>query len=381
MSSETLPDIDWQSVPTPCLVFDPVRLEGNLRVLAGVKEHTGCRVLLALKAFALPGVFSRLKGVLDGVCASSPYEARLGREEFGGEIHVYAPAYSEADMREIRGAADHVVFNSSAQLKRYRRATEGLSRGLRVNPRHSEVDVALYDPCAPQSRLGITAPVFREVNLEGVEGLHFHTLCELNADSLERTLRVVERDFGWCFDRLRWVNMGGGHQITRSGYDLDLLKDLISVFRAKHPGVQVYLEPGEAVVLNAGYLAATVLDIVRNEIDIAILDTSAAAHMPDVLEMPYRPDVLNSGVAGEYAHTYRLAGLTCLAGDVIGDYSFREPLAPGKRVVFRDMAHYTTVKATTFNGLRLPSLAVYEPGGGLKIIRTSSYEDYRSRLS
>ena len=300
------------------------------------------------------------------------------------DILEFTPAYSAADVEELTKYCDHVVFNSFAQWRRFGAMLAAQPRpiecGLRVNPEYSEVKVPLYDPCAPNSRLGIRREDFEGQDPSGIAGLHFHCLCEQGADTLERTLAVVEEKFGEFLPGLKWVNFGGGHHITRGDYDVHRLCDLIRRFQQRH-GLAVYLEPGEAVALNAGVLVASVLDIVRSGMDIAILDTSASAHMPDVLEMPYRPAVVGAGEPGEFPHTYRLGGLTCLAGDVIGDYSFPRPLAVGDRIVFLDMAHYTMVKATTFNGVRLPSIAICRPSGELEIVRRFGYEAYRDRLS
>jgi carboxynorspermidine decarboxylase len=330
-------------------------------------------------------VFPLIRRRLHGVAASSLDEARLGFEEFGREVHVYAPAYRDSEFRELLGYSNHVVFNSFSQWNRLKAEALGfpgrrIRCGLRVNPEHSEVKVALYDPCGPNSRLGITRENFREEDLEGITGLHFHTLCELNADSLARTLAAFEKKFGAFLDRMEWVNFGGGHHITRDDYDVELLSALINDFK-KRFALEVYLEPGEAVALNTGVLVATVLDITRNDMDIAILDASAAAHMPDVLEMPYRPVISGAGRSGEHRFTYRLGGPTCLAGDVIGDYSFPAPLEIGSKLVFLDMAHYTMVKNNTFNGVRLPSIAVLDKEKRLRVVRTFDYADYRTRLS
>jgi carboxynorspermidine decarboxylase len=328
-------------------------------------------------------LFPRLRGHLQGTTGSSLNEARLGHEEFGGETHVYMPAYRAEEWPELTALASHVVFNSFAQWERFG-STTGAARpvfGLRINPEHSEAPVPLYDPCRTGSRFGVRADQLAGRDLGGITGLHFHTLCEQNADALERTLAAVEAKFGGVLGRMAWLNMGGGHHITRADYDLDRLCRNVERVRDTY-GLEVYLEPGEAVVLNAGYLVATVLDIMENEGAIALLDTSAAAHMPDVLEMPYRPEVLGAGAPGRFAHTYRLAGATCLAGDEIGTYSFPDPLRAGDRVVFTDMAHYTMVKNNTFNGVALPSIALYDPEkGGVRVLRTFGYEDYRSRLS
>jgi carboxynorspermidine decarboxylase len=330
--------------------------------------------------------FPQLRRTLHGVCASSLHEARLGREEFGREVHIFAPAYRPDEFPEILQRADHVVFNSFDQWRRFRPAVAACGRpiecGLRVNPEHSEVKVALYDPCGRNSRLGIRQGDFAGHDLEGIHGLHFHTLCELNADALERTLAAVEQRFDSFLRQVQWVNFGGGHHITRPDYEIDRLCRILEGFKTRHPGVAIYLEPGEAVALNSGVLVASVLDFVPNDMTIAILDTSAAAHMPDVLEMPYRPAVVGAGQPGEYPHTYRLGGMTCLAGDVIGDYSFSEPLRIGDRLVFEDMAHYTMVKNNTFNGIGLPAHALFDPAtGAVRVVRRFGYEDFRQRLS
>ncbi len=372
------------SVPSPCFVVDEAALTRNLEVLAGVRERCGARMLLALKAFAMFDRFGLIRRYLDGACASGLYEARLGREEFRKEVHTFSPAYTEAEFGDILRLSDHVIFNSFAQWRRFKPASgEGggdCSFGIRINPDHREAQTALYDPCAPKSRLGVRRFDFEGQDLFGLSGLHFHVLCEQNADALERTLAAVEKQFGDLLPGFQWVNFGGGHHITRNDYDRDLLCNLVSRFRKKYE-VDVYLEPGEAVALDAGVLVATVQDVVRNEMDIAILDVSAACHMPDVLEMPYRPEVAGGGPAGETPHTYRLAGPSCLAGDVIGDYSFGRPLRTGDRLLFLDMAHYTMVKTTMFNGVKHPAIAVWDSeSGDLRVVRRFSYEDFKSRL-
>ena len=377
--------LNLDRVPTPCFVLDEAALKRNLSVLASVQDRTGCKILLALKGFAMFSVFPLIRKTLFGVCASSPHEARLGREEFGREVHTFAAAYSDKDIRQILAVSDHVVFNSFAQWERFRpmvRASDRpVSCGIRVNPAHSEVEIPIYDPCAPCSRLGVLREQFEGQSLEGIAGLHFHTLCEKNSDALERTLERFEDQFKEYIPQMKWINFGGGHHITRPDYDVDRLCRLVSDFKSKY-GKVVYLEPGEAVALNAGYLVGSVLDIVHNEMDIAILDTSAATHMPDVLEMPYRPDIIGAGQPGEKSHTYRLAGLSCLAGDIIGDYSFDRPLAPGEKLVFCDMAHYSMVKTNTFNGIQLPSIAIYQPEtDNFSIIREFGYGDFKGRLS
>lgn len=377
-------EMNVEKIPTPCYVVDETALERNLEVLDSVQRRTGCRIVMALKGFAMFSVFPLIRRRLPGIAASSLDEARLGREEFGGEVHVFAPAYRDSEFEELLGYSDHIVFNSFSQWDHFKpavgRSGKKVRCGIRVNPEHSEVKVPIYDPCGPFSRLGVTRKNFRGDDLEGITGLHFHNLCELNADSLERTLKAFEEKFREFLPAMEWVNFGGGHHITRKDYDVDLLCDLIIDFK-KRRSIEVYLEPGEAIALNTGALVATVLDIIHNEMDVAILDTSAAAHMPDVLEMPYRPEIIGAGKIGEHPYGYRLGGMTCLAGDVIGDYSFPEPLKIGSRLVFLDMAHYTMVKNNTFNGVRLPSIAILGRNKEIRIVKEFGYEDYRNRLS
>ena len=378
-------NLNLDRVPTPCFVIDEGQLQRNLSILENVRKRAGCKILLALKGFAMFSVFPLLRKTLDGVCASSLNEARLGWEEFGKEVHIFAPAYSESDLNELLQHADHLVFNSFSQWTRFRERVKAADRkikcGIRINPEHSEVEIPLYNPCAAGSRLGVRRQDFTASTLLGISGLHFHTLCEKNADALLRTVRVVEEKFGDFIPQMEWMNFGGGHQITHSDYDIDLLCNIILEFRKKF-GVEVYLEPGEAVALNSGILVTTVLDIVHNDMDIAILDSSASTHMPDVLEAPYRPMVIGSGLPGEKAYTYRLAGVTCLAGDVIGEYSFDAPLKIGNKLIFLDMGHYSMVKTTTFNGVNLPAIALYRPQTDeFKVIRQFGYADYKSRLS
>ena len=380
------PDFDVTACPSPAYVVDDALLRRNLELLERVQQESGARILLALKGFALWDAFPLVSRYLVGTTASGQDEARLGAETFGGEVHAYSPAFSEAEMAVVLQYADHLSFNSPAQWQRHRAAVAAAPRevscGLRVNPEYSEGKVALYDPCAPGSRLGTRAADLEGVDLAGLDGLHFHTLCEQDSDALERTLAAFEEKFGRYLRGLAWVNFGGGHHITRPDYDVERLVRVIRDFKARHPHLEVYLEPGEAIALNTGYLVCTVLDIVENDGAIAILDTSATAHMPDVLEMPYRPEILGAGEPGEKAHTYRLGGLTCLAGDVVGEYSFDAPLAIGDRLVFTDMAHYTMVKTTTFNGMRLPSICrIDEASREVRTVKTFGYEDYRQRLS
>ena len=369
--------------PSPAYVVDLGRLRHNLAILDEVQRRSGVKILMALKAFAMWSTFPLIRETLQGVCASSPWEARLGREQFGGEVHSFAAAFKESDVVELLAISDHLVFNSFSQLERFRPLWEKgkVSIGLRVNPEHSEGEIEIYDPCAPKSRLGIPRREFEGKSLDGVEGLHFHTLCEQLFEPLERTVKVFEEKFGEFLPGMKWLNLGGGHHITREGYDIDGLVELITYFQNKY-GVQVYLEPGEAVAIGTGLLVGEVLDVVHNQIDTAILDVSATCHMPDVLEMPYRPEILGGFDAGEKACTYRLGGSSCLAGDIIGDWSFEQPLKAGDRLAFFDMAHYTMVKTTTFNGIQHPHLCTYEPQTGeLKVVRSFVYEDFRSRLS
>ena len=370
----------FKKIKTPAYVTDEAALIKNLKILEEVKEKAGCKILLAQKAFSMFSVYPLLAGTLDGSTASGLYEARLGRECFGKEVHVYAPAFKPEEIDEISQTADHIVFNSIAQLKKYADECRGLSIGLRVNPECSTQETAIYDPCAAGSRLGVRIEDFDESVLDIIDGLHFHTLCEQNSDALKATLEAFEEKFGKFLKGLKWVNFGGGHHITRDDYDRELLIKLIKDFKEKY-GTEVYLEPGEAVALNAGYLVCEVMDIVHNGIDIAILDASAACHMPDVLEMPYRPPLYLSGEAGEKAHTYRLASRTCLAGDIIGDYSFDEALKIGDRLVFQDMAIYSMVKNNTFNGMPLPDIGLLHADGSYELIKRFSYEDFKERLS
>jgi carboxynorspermidine decarboxylase len=376
-------------VTSPSFVVDEGLLQHNAAILDTVQRRTGAKIMLALKGFAMwhsfPLLSRAMQGPLYGVCASSPDEARLGQEEFKGEVHAFAAAWSTQELTETLRYADHIVFNSFAQWRRFRPLVQSCGHavdcGLRINPEHSEGAVDIYNPCSAGSRLGIRLKHFEADGLEGISGLHFHTLCEQGADALARTLDVVEKKFGHVLPQMRWLNFGGGHHITKAGYDIDLLCACIDRVQQRY-GVQVYLEPGEAVALNAGWLVATVLDITTADMPLAILDTSAATHMPDVLEMPYRPMIIGSGEKGEKAYSYRLGGKSCLAGDVIGEYSFDQPLAVGDRLIFTDMAIYSMVKTTTFNGLRLPSIYSYCPATQqLTLVRQFGYEDFKGRLS
>ncbi|WP_343232543.1 carboxynorspermidine decarboxylase [Motiliproteus sediminis] len=384
---------DPTRVPSPCYVIDRAAVEANLQALQRVQTESGAKVLAALKAFSCWELGPLTAQYLSGICASGLHEALLGQEHYlgadgRGEVHVFSAAYSETDLEQILKIAHHVVFNSFGQWQRFqpliRAATAArpeLEFGLRINPEHSEGDVPIYDPCAPGSRLGIPLTQFDGQDLEGISGLHFHTLCEHQFEPLARTLDAVEARFGHLLPQLKWVNFGGGHWISAPGYDIDGLIARIKAFAAKYE-VQVYLEPGEAVAIRSGVLVTEVLDIAYTDRDQAILDTSATCHMPDTLEMPYRADVFGAGEAGEKNHTYRLGGMTCLAGDVIGDYSFDAPLQVGQRLMFDDMSHYTMVKTTTFNGIRLPAIAIWDSRSDeCQVIRTFDYADFRNRLS
>ena len=388
-----------EELRTPCYVIQEEKLKENLQILKDLRERTGCRILLAQKAFSMYSVYPLIGEYLDGTTASGLYEARLGYEEMGRENHIFSPAYREEEMEEILKYCGHVVFNSPAQLKKYRERAKqaGRSIGLRVNPeRSTQEDHAIYDPCAPFSRLGTTAEQFRreltDEEIRSLDGIHFHTLCEQNADALAETLEAVEEKFGDYLYHMKWVNFGGGHHITRKDYDRALLEKCIRHVKETYD-VEVYLEPGEAVALDAGILLTQVLEIVENGMKIAILDTSAACHMPDVLEMPYRPPLKDAGEpekgeaegapargTADRPYVYRLAGPTCLAGDVIGDYTFRQQLQPGDRLEFQDMAIYTMVKNNTFNGMKLPDIILERENGDCQAIRKFGYEDFRCRL-
>ena len=388
-----------EELRTPCYVIQEEKLKENLQILKDLRERTGCRILLAQKAFSMYSVYPLIGEYLDGTTASGLYEARLGYEEMGRENHIFSPAYREEEMEEILKYCGHVVFNSPAQLKKYRERAKqaGRSIGLRVNPeRSTQEGHAIYDPCAPFSRLGTTAEQFRreltDEEIRSLGGIHFHTLCEQNADALAETLEAVEEKFGDYLYHMKWVNFGGGHHITRKDYDRALLEKCIRHVKETYD-VEVYLEPGEAVALDVGILLTQVLEIVENGMKIAILDTSAACHMPDVLEMPYRPPLKDAGEpekgeaegapargTADRPYVYRLAGPTCLAGDVIGDYTFRQQLQPGDRLEFQDMAIYTMVKNNTFNGMKLPDIILERENGDCQAIRKFGYEDFRCRL-
>ena len=385
--TERFSRLDASRLPSPCFVVDEVSVEENLQILDRVQKESGAKVLLALKAFSMWSLGKLVAKYLSGTCASGLHEARLGREHFGGEVHTYSAAYTGKDLREILEISDHVIFNSPAQWKKFRPLCEDAAKrrkidfGLRVNPQHSEGATPLYDPSAPFSRLGTPRDAIQPGDLDGLSGLHFHTLCEQDFPPLERTIAAFEQKFGALMKGMKWMNFGGGHHVTRPGYQVEDLIRTLKEFAQRYP-VQVYIEPGEAIAWKAGVLVAEVLDTMENGMPIAILDTSATCHMPDTLEMPYRAQIIGAGEPGEKPHTYRLGGQSCLAGDVIGDYSFAKPLAVGQRLVFEDMAYYSMVKTTTFNGVRLPSIAIWNSAtDAIRVVREFGYEDFKGRLS
>ena len=374
---------DINELKTPCYVVGEAEFLHNLEILDDVMNKTGCKILLAQKAFSMYETYPLLAKHLKGTTASGLYEAMLGKEYFEGEVHVFSPAYKQQEMNELVKIADHIVFNSFSQWKKYKEQVKSCGReiscGIRCNPEYSEIETDIYNPCFENSRLGTTLDNFDESLLDGIDGLHFHTMCEQNSDVLKRTIPHIEEKFGKYLYKMKWINLGGGHHITKDDYDLDTLVECVNYLKNKYD-VEVYLEPGEAVALNAGYLVTEVLETSKNGMNLAILDTSAACHMPDVLEMPYRPNVIGAGMPDEKKHTYRLGGPTCLAGDIIGDYSFDEPLREGDRLVFCDMAIYSMVKNNTFNGMPLPSIYLHKLDGTLKLVKEFGYEDFKSRL-
>ena len=373
-----------QEVATPAYVIDEKQLIHNLEILKGVQDRTGCSILLAQKAFSVYACYPLIAKYLKGAAASGLFEARLAYEEFPGENHVFNPAFQDKEFSELLQYCDHFVFNSVAQWKKFRERALAAHKecGLRINPEYSTQDHAIYDPCSPLSRLGARISEIQLEELEGLTGFHFHTLCEQGAEPLAETLEAVEEKFGKYLPQLKWINFGGGHHITKEGYNIPLLEKCINRMQEKY-GLKVYLEPGEAVALNAGFLVTEVLELIEGperEMPVAILDASAACHMPDVIEMPYRPPLFNSGEEGEKTYSYMLAGATCLAGDNIGIYSFDEPLQCGQRLVFGDMAIYTMVKNNTFNGMALPDIYYVDSQDELKCIKKFAYENFKCRL-
>ena len=388
-------NINFNEVSTPAYIVDERLLEKNLKLLAQVMERTGCKILLAQKGFSMYSLYPLIGKYLSGTTASSLYEAKLGKEEMGKETHIFAPAYKDEEFAEIVSLCDHIVFNSLHQYEKFRGKTANCGCGIRVNPEYAEVEHEIYNPCCAGSRLGTTLKEFEEelsVNpqaLDGIEGIHFHVMCEQNSDTLERVLAHLEEKFGkyMAMEQIKWVNFGGGHHITRSDYDVELLVKCINHIKSAY-NVQVYLEPGEAVALGTGYLVAQVLEVQNksfalNKVETVpvILDASAACHMPDVLEMPYRPEIIGAGKPGEKKYCYRFGGNTCLAGDIIGDYSFDYQLKAGDKLVFCDMAHYSMVKNNTFNGIALPDILSYNEERGIRLIKRFGYENFKTRLS
>ncbi|MBR4144339.1 MAG: carboxynorspermidine decarboxylase [Lachnospiraceae bacterium] len=376
----------FENVQTPCYIVDEAKIKKNLEILKRVEEESGAHILLAQKAFSMFSLYPLIGQYISGTTASGLYEAKLGYEEMGKENHVYAPAYKPEHMDELVKICDHIIFNSFAQYDKYKDVVNkaGVSAGIRINPMCSTQEGhEIYDPCAFGSRLGVTKENFREDYVfgeGGIEGLHVHTLCEQNSDALVTTFKAVEEQFGEFLYKVKWLNLGGGHHITRSDYDIKALVELIRYIRSKYD-VEVYLEPGEAIALNAGYLVTEVMDKVKNGMEILILDASAACHMPDVLEMPYRPPLRDGYEANEKTYTYRLSSLTCLAGDVIGDYSFEKEKNIGDRLVFEDMAIYSMVKNNTFNGIPLPDILLLKEDGTIEKVKSFGYEDFKGRLS
>lgn len=373
--------IDYSQVPSPCYVLELERLQKNLSLLQNIQRETGVKIICALKGYSFWHTFKEIGCFLKGATASSLNEAKLAREEMNKEVHVFAPLYEDDEIEEILSLADHITFNSFSQWERFKLKTQkaNVSAGIRVNPESSTVETDLYNPCGRYSRLGVTLKEFKPDLLDGIEGLHFHALCEQNADALESVLQEFEKKFSKWIPQMKWINFGGGHHITRKDYDVEKLKSILVDFKKRYPNTDVILEPGEAIGWQTGELVATVGDIVKNEIETAILNVSISAHMPDCLEMPYRPNVLNAGLPGEKKYCYRLAGNSCLAGDVLGDYSFDTPLSPGDKIIFEDMIHYTMVKTTFFNGVKHPSIGIWE-NGQFRLLRKFSYQQFKDKL-
>jgi len=379
-------EVDFSKIKTPTYLVSLEKLEKNLKILNQVEKRTGARILMALKSFSMYSTFPLIKRYLSGSEASSVNEARLGYEKFGKELHIFSPSYTDSNIKEYIKYGDHIVFNSFSQWNKFKKkihnSTRKISCGMRVNVEHSEVDTPMYDPSSPDSHFGVTLNNFENENIKGLEGLHFHNLCELNADALERTLKVFDKKFGKYLPQMKWVNFGGGHHITRGDYNVDLLCKLIIDFKSKYPNLKVYLEPGEAIALNAGVLVGEVVDIFKNNKNIVVLDVSATTHMPDVLEMPYLPTIFGGVVAKvDTLDNYRLVGPSCLTGDVIGEYSFVKSLEIGQKIIFMNMAIYTMVKNNTFNGVNLPNIATLDKKGRIKIIKKFGYTDFKNRLS
>lgn len=383
--------IDFTTLPSPCFVLEERLLRQNLQLIKGVMDEAGCQIILALKGFSMFSAFPIVREYLPGATASSLNEIKLINEYLGHPSHTYIPAYKDNEFDEVLERSSHITFNSLSQWNRFKDKVSAyniahpeasVSCGIRVNPQYSEVDTDMYNPCVPGSRLGVTRDHFGETLPEGIEGIHFHTLCENGSDVLERTLEALEARFGDLLHQAKWLNMGGGHLMTREGYDIPKLVQLVKRLKEKYK-LDVILEPGSAIAWRTGYLTSTVLDIVNSQgIEVAILDTSFAAHMPDTLEMPYKPRILGAYHEPQAGKpTYRLGGMTCLAGDFMGDYSFDQPLEIGQMLVFDDMIHYTMVKTTTFNGVNLPSIGIFQQNGTFKLVKEYGYDSFKDRLS
>lgn len=374
--------IDYSQVPSPCFVLDEARLRRNMEILDDIQKRGNVKIICALKGYSFWRSFPLIKQYLAGATASSLNEARLAKEEMGKEVHVFAPVYEDDEIDQILSCAGHITFNSFSQWQRFKTKTlaAGVSAGIRVNPQFSTVETDLYNPCGKFSRLGVTEAEFKPELLDGIEGLHFHALCEQDADALEGVLKAFEQHFGKYLPQMKWVNFGGGHHITRKDYHREELVRILNEFHSRYPQLTIIMEPGEAVGWQTGELVTSVGDIVHNEMDIAILNVSISAHMPDCLEMPYRPEVIGAGMPGEKKFTYKLAGNSCLAGDQLGDFSFDEPLKVGDKIIFEDMIHYTMVKTTFFNGVRHPSIGKFDEQGKFHLLHKFTYEQFKEKL-
>ena len=375
-------NLDYSQVPSPCFVLDEARLRRNMEILDDIQKRGNVKIICALKGYSFWRSFPLIRQYLAGSTASSLNEARLAKEEMGKEVHVFAPVYDDDEIDQILACAGHITFNSFSQWTRFKEKTlaAGVSAGIRVNPQFSTVETDLYNPCGKFSRLGVTEAEFKPELLDGIEGLHFHALCEQDADALESVLKAFEQHFGKYLPQMKWVNFGGGHHITRKDYHREKLVRILNEFHNRYPHLTVIMEPGEAVGWETGELVTSVGDIVHNEMDIAILNVSISAHMPDCLEMPYRPDVIGAGMPGEKKFTYKLAGNSCLAGDQLGDFSFDEPLKVGDKIIFEDMIHYTMVKTTFFNGVRHPSIGKFDEQGKFHLLHKFTYEQFKEKL-
>ena len=376
--------LDYSQVKSPCYVLDEKRLRRNMEILSDIQNRTGVKIICALKGYSFWRSFPIIGEYLPGATASSLNEARLAKEEMGKEVHVFAPAYEDGEMDQILSLADHITFNSFSQWSRFKDKAikAGVSCGIRVNPQYSTVETDLYNPCGKYSRLGVTEAEFKPELLDGIDGLHFHALCEQDADALEGVLAAFEKRFGKYLSQMKWVNFGGGHHITRKDYHRDQLVELLTAFKARYPHLEVIMEPGEAIGWQTGELVANVVDLVHNEMDIAILNVSVSAHMPDCLEMPYKPIISQAlDEVDPTKPTYRMGGNSCLSGDYVGDWSFEKPLKRGDRITFEDMNHYTTVKTNMFNGIQHPSILLKRMDGTIEVLREFDYLDYKTRMS